>query len=168
MSPDPTSLDRLHDVVAPPPTPWWPPAPGWLWLLSVLVVLALIALARFILHWLHNRYRHEALAALAQQESVLTDPQQRSHVVANVALLLKRTALTAFPRETVASLTGSAWLAFLDRTGRTTGFTTGPGQSLTRIAYNPTTSLLDDTQACALFALVRHWLVHHHVDASPC
>jgi len=168
MSPDPTSLDRLHDLVAPPLTPWWPPAPGWYWLLGTIAALVFIGLARILLHWLHNRYRHEALVALSQQEIALADPAQRPHVVANVALLLKRTALTAFPRETVASLTGPAWLAFLDRSGRTTEFTTGTGQSLTRLVYDPATTSLDDTQARALFALVRHWLTHHRVDTPPC
>ena len=37
---DPGSLDRLHDIVSPPPAPWWPPAPGW-YALGLIVLLLL-------------------------------------------------------------------------------------------------------------------------------
>ena len=39
------------------------------------------------------------------------------------------------PRAEVASLTGAAWLAFLDRTGRTDVFSRGPGRDLEAMAF---------------------------------
>ena len=42
MTPDPTSLERLHDIVLPPPVPWWPPAPGWYWVMGLLGALLLL------------------------------------------------------------------------------------------------------------------------------
>lgn len=38
MTLDPTSLDRLHDLVLPSSVPWWPPAPGWYGVLGLLVL----------------------------------------------------------------------------------------------------------------------------------
>ncbi len=165
MNPDPTSLDRLNDIVAPPAIPWWPPAPAWYWVLATLAVLTAVGVVRLLLHWLHNYYRREALSALVQNETALADPSQRARAVAEIAVLVKRTALTAFPRETVASLTGPAWLAFLDRTGHTTGFASGPGQWLDRAAFEPAAATsLDEAQTRALISLVRHWLAHHRVE----
>ena len=62
MNPGPTSLDRLHDVIAPPPVPWWPPAPGWYYLFAFVLVLLVVLTIRGIIRWQHNRYRREALA----------------------------------------------------------------------------------------------------------
>jgi hypothetical protein len=140
MNPDPASLDRLHDVVAPLPVPWWPPAPGWYWVLGTLMLLLVVALVRGLLSWQRNRYRREALAEWRRQETLLRDPSQRTVALAGLAELIKRTALSAFPREQVASLTGPDWLAFLDRTGSTKDFTAGPGEILEKAAYDPRTA----------------------------
>ena len=43
MNESPTGLDRLHDIVLPPPIPWWPPAPGWYVVLGVLLLAGLAA-----------------------------------------------------------------------------------------------------------------------------
>src|SRR6187549_271512 len=101
MNPDPTSLDRLHDIVAPPPVPWWPPAPGWYWILGFVLVLLLVLVLRGILRWQHNRYRREALAELDRQEAALAAPEQRAVALASIAGLLKRAALSAWPRTEV-------------------------------------------------------------------
>lgn len=69
------------------------------------------------------------------------DAQARTHAPnaltpdAAMAVLLKRTALTAYTREQVASLTGPAWFAFLDNTGGTR-FSDGLGAALARANYH--------------------------------
>ena len=62
MSPDPTSLDRLHDIVAPPPVPAWPPAVGWYWVIATGAVAAVYLVLLALSRWQKNRYRREALA----------------------------------------------------------------------------------------------------------
>ncbi len=162
MNPDPTSLDRLHDIVAPSPVPWWPPAAAWYWVLGFLLGGVVALLLRALVRWQRNRYRREALAELARQEPALREPPTRAAALGALAELLKRAALTAFPREQVASLAGPEWFAFLDRTGRTTGFSEGNGAILERAAYDPrTAATLDEARTKELVSLVHHWLAHH-------
>jgi len=80
--------------------------------------------------------------------------------------LVKRTALHAYPREEIASLSGEAWLRFLDASYNGTGFTDGPGQILAQTAYLPSNEL----EACnkedisLLLKLVRKWIKKHRSD----
>jgi len=167
MNPDPTSLERLHDIVASPPVPWWPPAPGWWWLLGFLVVTILILLVRAFLVWQRDRYRRDALAELARQEVMFANPGQRGAALAAMAGLLKRAALTAWPRAQVAALHGPAWFAFLDRTGGTHRFSFGAGALLENAAYDPRQAQqLDEPTVRAMISLVRHWLRHHRVEIT--
>ncbi len=167
MSVDPTSLDRLHDVVAPPPTPWWPPAPAWYWVLTVLALALLVLLVLGIRHWLKNRYRHEALAELARLEPLLADASRRAAALASLAALLKRTAISAWPREAVASLTGAEWQAFLDSTGRTDFFGKGGGARLESATYNPPGAIgIKESEIREITAQARRWLRHHRVPAA--
>ena len=83
-----------------------------------------------------------------------------------MAELLKRAALTAFPREQVATLTGAAWFAFLDRTGRTAAFSEGRGATLENAAYDPRSAAsLGEAQTRELASVVRAWLAHHRAEA---
>lgn len=102
MNDDRASLDRLHDIIEPPPIPWWPPAPGWY--VVVIAVAALLAwlLWRWSKSWRGNAYRRAALREL-----------QKARTPAAVAEVLRRTALDIAPRSTVASLSGEAWPAWL-------------------------------------------------------
>ena len=169
MNPDPTSLDRLHDIVAAPLAPWWPPASGWYWLFGLLFLLLLVLVVRSLLHWQHNRYRREALAELARHESALVNPAWRADALSAMAELLKRAALSAFPREQVATLTGPAWFAFLDRTGRTAAFSAGRGATLENAAYDSrSAAALDEAQTRELASIVRDWLAHHSNHPRGC
>jgi hypothetical protein len=163
---DPTGLDRLHDIVAPPPVPWWPPAPAWYWVMGFLLGGVLVLLLLALVRWQRDRYRREALAELVRQEPALLEPATRAAALGALAELLKRAALTAFPRGQVADLTGPAWFEFLDRTGRTTGFSEGSGAIFERAAYDPpTAAALDEPRTRELVSLVRLWLAHHRVEA---
>lgn len=160
MSPDPTSLERLHDIVTPTPVPWWPPAPGWLWLLGVVSVLAFVALVRGLVRWQQNRYRREALAELKGLESAMADASRQRRMLTELAALLKRTALTAYGREQVATLTGPAWFAFLDRTGGTR-FGSGLGAALEQSIYHGTDAPWDTARARELIGEIQAWIRHH-------
>jgi hypothetical protein len=167
MNTDATSLNRLHDIILPAPAPWWPPAPGWYWVLGFLLVLLLVLVLRFFLHWQRNRYRREALKELAGYESAPQDPKERSGAVTALAELLKRTALSAWPREEVASLTGTPWLEFLDQTAKMKFFSEDAGAVLEQVSYNPRASLPDANGVSALVRQVRVWIRRHRVDLDP-
>ena len=120
---DPAELSNLRDLALPPEVPLWPPAPGW-WIVAaagvaIAAILSMAAVARYR----GSAYRREALRQLDT-----VDPGA-------ISTVLKRAALAAWPREQVASLTGTAWLAFLDRTGRTTAFTDGAGRHIETLAF---------------------------------
>jgi hypothetical protein len=162
MNPDPTSLDRLHDIVAPPPVPWWPPAPGWYYVMGATLLVLVVLLVRGFVAWQRNRYRREALAALAREERLLADPARRNAALAALAELLKRTAITAFSRTRVAALTGTEWYAFLDHSGDMSVFSRGAGQQLASAVYDSGGgATLEESAARALAQHIRHWIKHH-------
>lgn len=165
MNPDPTSLDRLHDLVVPPPVPWWPLAPGWNWVLGFLLLAAIALGLQAFIDWQRNRYRREALAELARQEAVLADPARRLVAVAAIAELVKRVALTAWPRERVAGLTGPAWTEFLQLSVETKNNSSGFGELLEDGAYDPRKGAEVDPETLRQMTEgVRHWLIHHRVE----
>jgi hypothetical protein len=152
MKPDPTSLDRLHDVVTPPPAPWWPPTVGWAIVFSAAALWAAAWLLKAFMNWQADRYRREALARL-------DDP---ATLPSEWPVLLKRAALAVWPRDEVADLTGEAWLAFLDRTAGMNGFVAGPGQGIERLAFGAG----DGADLPALKAIAREWLRRHRKEAA--
>lgn len=147
------SLDRLHDLVLPPPAPWWPPAPGWIMVMIVALLLILVRILRRFLKWQSNRYRREALA-------IINDPETS---VAELSGLTKRVALSVWPREEVAALNGRAWLAFLDHSCGMNLFSTGPGRFLEEAAYDDSSPEIDP--AC-LRAAVREWIIRHQKEEA--
>ncbi len=155
MNPDPQPVLQLRDIHLPGDPGFWPPAPGW-WLVGAIGVallawLTVVALRRFRVH----RRRRRILAELAGLERELAS-EPRPDVLARVAMLLRRLALTRFPRERVAQLSGSAWLDFLDETGGKGRFATGPGRALGAGPYQR--SLPSDLDAPRLVALAREWI----------
>lgn len=124
----------------------------------VLFVAAVVSIYRLIRSHRKNRYRREALAELKR----LTGTSLTSgELFARLSMLVRRTALAAFPREQVASLTGPAWLSFLDRTSGSSRFSSGIGQLLASAPYQREPA--GDPELRALTALVRQWIRGHHV-----
>jgi hypothetical protein len=168
MNDDATNLDRLHDLVAPAPVPWWPPAPGWYWVLGAALVVLLALLVRAFIRWQHNRYRREALAELERHETVLENPDRRAANLLALAELMKRTAITAYSREKVAALTGADWFAFLDRSAQSSSFGAGLGSTWQKAIYDPpTAAAFDRAKMRELTAAIRHWIRNHQPETAP-
>jgi hypothetical protein len=136
-----------------------------LWLLGVVSVLAFVALVRGIVRWQQNRYRREALAELRRLESAMEDASRQRPTLIDLAALLKRTALTACGREQVATLTGPAWFAFLDRTGGTR-FGGGLGAALEQSIYHSADAPWETARARELIGEIRAWIRHHRAIAD--
>ena len=148
----PQLAEQLHELAVPPPVPGMPETVGWLilgaWILAVVAIVAVHAL----LKWRRNRYRREAEAALRCIEGRLAaDPE----ALAAVGVLLKRTAMTAYAREEVASLHGDAWAAFLRETAPGDRRIRGAAPGLVRVAYRP----VDDPTA--MIDAARRWIRVH-------
>ena len=103
---DPTSLDRLHDLALPAEVTWWPPAPGWHALFALAILAAALRAWRVWKRWQADAYRRAALRELASLQDA-----------AQMAELLRRTALARTPRPVVAALVGTAWVDWLEQQG---------------------------------------------------
>lgn len=162
MNEDATSLDRLHDIIEPAAAGWWPLAPGGQIVLALAALILVIVLLRAFIRWQHNSYRREALKELKHLLTAYDNSTHSRESLVAMAALLKRTALTAFPREQVAGYTGAAWFAFLDRSGGTQ-FNAGLGAELEHANYISNDSL-EDAQVHELAAAVKQWIKHHKVE----
>jgi len=114
--------------------------------------------------WRRNRYRREALAALAQLEAQLGDAAQRDSALRAVPALIKRCALVAWPRARTASLSGPDWVTFLG--AHTTGRLDPALQRLLAEGeYHPPGGMqaVDAAQAKAILAGARQWVSSHRV-----
>jgi len=161
--PDPGSLARLHDIVEPAPVSAWPLAPG----AQALVALALVWMAAGCFLWWRRRranaYRRVAVRELARLRPSLREPSTRGGALLELAVLLKRVALAAYPREQVASLTGDAWIRFLDGTVRGSPFAGRPGELLARIPSAPEAVVAEagEDEMKALERSAARWIRHH-------
>ncbi len=104
MNDDPTSLDRLHDIVQPSAVSWWPPAPGWYFVLAAALILAGLTGYRLWRTWQAGAYRRAALLELATINSV-----------AAISEVLRRVALVNEPRSKLSALSGNNWTRWLEK-----------------------------------------------------
>jgi hypothetical protein len=151
----------LVDIPLPPPVSLWPQTWPLRIAIAVLLATAIVGLWRLIRRWQVNRYRRQALAELSRIERTCDPDNAPAELVARLSMLVRRTALAAFPRESVAPLAGAAWLAFLDRTASGVQFSQGPGRLLASAPYQSTAP--DGAELRSLTDLVRHWIRGHHV-----
>ena len=152
-------LAGLIDIPLPQEVSLWPQT----WPLRIALVLiaaaALLAIWRLVHVYRAGKYRREAIAELDGIRRVADSAPDQ--VAARLSLLVRRTALGAFSRETVAPLAGSAWLNFLDRSYGGEEFSQGAGRLLISAPYQravPNRDQLDE-----LVNLVRRWIRGHHV-----
>ncbi|MFK0334787.1 DUF4381 domain-containing protein [Rhizobium sp. NPDC090275] len=162
--PDPiteAALRSLKDIAVLQPVSWMPQT--WGWLALALILLAAILLCGLLAYkrWRRNAYRREALRLLDEIAGDLGNGQTRAGASARLAELLKRTALAAWPRKTIAAVSGDEWVRFLSSRGEI-------GDALKRylddLEYRggaiPGADVTDD-----LLRDARRWIERHHVSA---
>jgi hypothetical protein len=158
-----SGLENLHEILLPEPVSWMPQTIGWYAVFGIILIVTGWWGYRRLRRFRTNRYRRLALAELTVIERELQQPEIRTKALAKIPVLLKRTALSAYPRTDVADLSGEKWLAFLDKTMGGREFREGEGHLLPELAYAPGAriSKLSDEMIGKLLELVRLWIKRH-------
>ncbi len=143
-------LNKLVEPGDPPPVSMMPQTWGWGFLAMVAGILAVLSIVYFYRRWCANAYRRSALGALEQAHGA---PEE-------IAAILRRTALAAFPRKDVAGLTGADWLRFLSSTCKKSPFDGAVGDALLLAPYRdiPPSAELEDAAA--------RWIRSHRREGS--
>ena len=149
----PQLIELMHELVVPEPVSWIPATTGWLVIGGWLLAVAGIALREFILHRRRNRYRRDA-AAMLRELAARTEADPEG-VTQGICTVLKRTALQAYPRETVASLSGPDWAQFLCETSNDDPVVVAAATQLATAAYRR------DPDPGELLAPAQRWIRVH-------
>jgi hypothetical protein len=143
MDDDQYSLSNLRDIVIPDAPPFWPPALGFWVALAMSAAILLFVSWRLYTVRNRNAYRKAGLMLLGNAKTTY-----------DISVVLKRVALSVFPREQVASLYGDDWAAFLHRT-------------CPRSYFKALVSSSSDAEPDEdLVALASIWIRHHRVPKS--
>lgn len=145
------ALPGLRDIVAPPDAPFWPPAPGWI-ALAGLVVLVLLVLA--VREWRFRRtVAYQALKEFDARARAVP-PGDALGLAAVASGVLRRLAGTQDASLVVR--TGLDWATFL-QSGKA-GFAPEVAAFLSRAPYLPPDAAAPGMDAARLGAAVRRWI----------
>jgi hypothetical protein len=145
----------LRDIHLPDPVGWWPPAPGWWFIL--IVTLSILILSLWSQHLRKNEQRSLKRMAQNQMQYLRRSYDQHHDVqrlVVELSILLRRICISFYSRENAACLTGKAWLELLDRTLEGRRFSRGPGKVFADAPYRRHTQVDDQ----ALIDLCEAWI----------
>ncbi len=164
MTPAPvTDALQLRDIHLPAAPSIWPPAPGW-WMLAALLIGLLAWSGMVLIRRLRIRRRRRELLAVLHGLADRLERERSPDGLMQISVLLRRLALARFPRQQVASLSGLAWLHFLDESGGQGRFSQGPGRVLASGPYQR--MLPSDFDVSAFVALVNEWVIHSDRKAT--
>ncbi len=157
MDQDP--LAQLRDIHLPEAVSLWPLAPGW-WLLLAVCALGIGLLVWWMLQKAHSkRYRKIAIAELeASYQNFQRNDDPAAYISASQEIL-RRTALHRYPeqRASIAPLSGSAWISFLDSCIDQQLFASKFGEALNEAHYQRA----PEVEPAELHSSAVYWLRHH-------
>lgn len=151
----------LRDVHLPEAISWWPLAIGW-WI-TLLVIPMLLWISFLIYKRLTRKTAVKTakkLLADLKQDKTKIDTQKLQEISA----LIRRVAISVAPREECASLTGQAWLEYLDKSVKNNGFTQGVGKCLADVSYRKNTN--ENINISELINLIELWLKAQKITAK--
>ena len=104
-------LSGLRDIHLPHAVSWWPLAPGW-WVLATLVVASLIV--AFIIHRKRKRsLKQAAIRELATLADRYTSDDNIQALASEVGVLIRRVALRLPDGHKYANVQGTGWIDYL-------------------------------------------------------
>jgi len=143
---------RFPEPISPETIGWFPPAIGW-WLLVLLIPLFVVFLYKCYKYFTRNTSLKAAKKLL---NIIKNSTVNNTEKIVELSALLRRVAISVAPRTQTASLTGQAWLVFLDSSLNDTPFTKGAGRCLAEAPYRK--SPPSEQEIFQLISLCEDWL----------
>tara|TARA_R110002012_G_scaffold313266_1_gene524734 strand:+ start:5066 stop:5671 length:606 start_codon:yes stop_codon:yes gene_type:complete len=106
------ALKNFSESNLPETLPLLPLAPAWHYIGIALLGLILFYLVKKVIFYINNRYRRQALKQLNTIVKSSFDQQKKLRLLAE---LIKTTGFYIFPRETITTMSGQAWLELLNQ-----------------------------------------------------
>ena len=153
-------LDQLKDIHTPDAIGLWPPAVGWYLIVAFLIAALVLVGVMLWRRWQQNAYRRVALRECDDIGQEIAAGLDYRTAAIRIATLLKRTALSVFPRAEVAPLSGDAWILFLESKASEARFSVASSQLLIEASFreNPPDNQSDLAQ---LLDEARRWIRKH-------
>jgi hypothetical protein len=150
---------QFVEIVAPEPIVYKPQTSGWFIVGALLLGVVGWRAVRAMRRYRRNAYRRTALRELS--ELIDRSTKDREAALGSLPALLKRCALSAFPRDQVAGLSGEDWLRFLDQTAPG-AFNQAARVALTTVV-NEGPGALENDHTSPLFQATQRWIRGHRV-----
>ncbi len=146
----------LKDIHLPDAVSWWPPAAGY-WIILAVIAVCIISFLSIKAYRKKFEIKRLALAELSAIKESYESTSDKKQLVISLSELLRRAAISTYPLSECASLTGTQWLNWLDKSlsKNTLNFSNGPGYLLTDYIYSKSEQA-DDVNA--LIKLSLQWL----------
>ncbi|CAM2154393.1 DUF4381 domain-containing protein [Pararobbsia alpina] len=157
----PQTLKRLEELTLPEPPSYAPQTAGWIVVACIICLCAGFLAWRLLRRYRAQRYRRSALLELQRIERRLDDASTRVSALGDVALLLKRTAMSIVPRDRVAALSDERWIAFLRQTRGRFDARSAPLLSLASYAPPDVIAAVPPERVALLVTHARDWIRHH-------
>jgi len=150
------SLD-LGPLYEPDPVTFSFNAPGWYFLLLVLVAFVLFFGYQSIRKYIKNAYRRAALKYLRTIRSRFEELQDGA-CLNDVIILLKQVAIRTFGRDEVAELHGENWLVFLESKCKRVSFIHFQ-ELISKSLYQE--QLITKSEFSDLYEVSKKWIRYH-------
>ncbi|MGH1485942.1 MAG: DUF4381 domain-containing protein [Cellvibrionaceae bacterium] len=150
----------LDDIITPQTISLWPLAPAW-WIFLIAIIttifISFLLFKRYIKKW---AYRKEALALTKQYHKQWKASNNHSEFCQHLLTTLKRTAMTAYPSQSIETLYGKQWIELLNNQVKKPF-----DETLTHtICYGQYQKELIDTELDKLYQQCQYWINQHSVS----
>jgi hypothetical protein len=162
MNPDTSSVElALKDIHLPDSVLWWPPAPGW-WILFSVIVFVVLCIFLYKKTWFKRNLKKNIKLELIQYNQQFENNGNAQLFIQQLSTLLRRVALYRFHATSIAKLQGDEWLEFLDsklpekqlKNSKQFSFKNGVGKIFSLGPYQPKIS----ADVSPVYELVTLWL----------
>lgn len=161
-----TYKSKLHPAISPEKVEFEILTIGWYVVFAILILALLITVSVFVMRWINNKYRRQAIQILFSQiKPLLHNVEQRALAFSQLSVLLKQVAVKSYANEELAGMYGGSWVEFLNSTCSKVNFSGFESFSFAESQYKTSEQLknANPKELDQLCFMAKKWIGGHRV-----